>query len=104
MADTRMMSELDAQTIRNNAAREAWGLNQQSSQLVEQARQAERAGRLAAGATLLGGLGNAAGMSYQAGWITSPTTGRTGKTGGQLVDDVWGAGNMAAFDRYARRR
>lgn len=37
MADTRMMSELDAQTIENNAAREAWGHKVQAWESGQQA-------------------------------------------------------------------
>lgn len=35
-AGTRMMSELDAQTLKNNAAREAWGFKTQSHKIAKQ--------------------------------------------------------------------
>lgn len=37
MADTRAMSELDAQTLKNNAAREAWGFKRYGLKYGEQA-------------------------------------------------------------------
>jgi hypothetical protein len=59
MADSRLMSELDAQTIRNNAARDAWGLKTQAKQLDARARQIEDSRVMASVGTLLGAGGNA---------------------------------------------
>lgn len=60
MADTRAMSELDAQTLKNNAAREAWGFRRHGLKYGQQAGlEAARASNKQAG-TVLGGLGRAA--------------------------------------------
>jgi hypothetical protein len=59
MADSRLMSELDALTIRNNAAREAWGLRTQARQLATRARQINDSRGPAALGTLLGAGGSA---------------------------------------------
>lgn len=55
VADTAFIGELDALTIRNNAAREAWGfrMNAQSFRLGGQA--AVSASRFSAASTVLGG-------------------------------------------------
>lgn len=60
-ADTRMMSELDVETTRNNAAREAWGYQVQAWNQRQQATFARKGGGAAAAGTLLGGVGRAAG-------------------------------------------
>lgn len=60
MASTRMMSELDAATARNNAARAAWGYRTQGVQYAQQAALDQQNGNLRAAGTLLGGLGQAA--------------------------------------------
>jgi hypothetical protein len=44
-ADTNLLGTLDALTIRNNAAREAWGYNVNATQLRGQAALAKRAGQ-----------------------------------------------------------
>lgn len=64
MADTRLISELDAATLQNNAAREAWGYSVQAESLRLRAKQAEQAGSFAAAGTILGGLGRSAGIAY----------------------------------------
>ena len=79
-ADTETLGEFDALTIRDNAAREALALRQQRGQFLSEAtlarmrgRQAQTAGYVGAGATLLGGLGSVAGKWYnykQAGVIS----------------------------------
>lgn len=60
LADTRLMADLDAATIRNNAAREAWGYEVQAGQHGAAARMAIRQGNLAMAGTFLGTLGNSA--------------------------------------------
>lgn len=60
MADTRAAAEQNAQRAANDAAREAWGLNQQSVDLRNQANRARSAGKKRAAATLLGGISSAA--------------------------------------------
>lgn len=52
--DTRMMSELDALTARNNAAREAYGLRLQGQQYRDQARRSRQRGGNQAAGTILG--------------------------------------------------
>lgn len=58
-ATTRAVSDLDADTIRANAAREAWGYKVQADQYSEEARVAASRGRSKAAGTLLGGAGQA---------------------------------------------
>lgn len=73
LADTAMMAELDAQTVKANAAREARGYRAQGSQFNQQAAFAReqagydraRAGGAVAG-TILGGLGQAAAQGANA--------------------------------------
>lgn len=79
-ADTEMLGEFDALTIRDNAAREALALRQQRGQFLSEAtlarmrgQQAQTAGYVGAGASFLGGLGSVAGKWYnykQAGVIS----------------------------------
>jgi hypothetical protein len=54
--ETRAMSELDAQTARNNAAREAWGHEVQATAAESAARNAKYQGRLKATGTFLSGI------------------------------------------------
>jgi hypothetical protein len=68
IGDTALFAELDALTIRSNAEREAYGYRVQSSNFAANSRlnlmqgsQAQTAGMIGAGATLLGGMGQAAG-------------------------------------------
>lgn len=56
---TSASAELDAQTVRNNAAREAWGYKVQGAQLMAQAAATRQRGKYAEIATLLGGAGSA---------------------------------------------
>lgn len=62
MADTRMMSELDVLTARNNAARQAWGYRVEAQNYREQARADRTAGTFGAIGSLLGGGAKVAGM------------------------------------------
>jgi hypothetical protein len=54
--DTRFIGELDAATIANNAAREAWGFETQATILRRRGQMAEDAGSAAAVGHLLGGV------------------------------------------------
>lgn len=70
---TAAMSELDAQTVKNNAAREAWGYRSQGAEFNSQAYQSDKqaqyerdAGDSRAIGSLLGGFGQAAGMAASA--------------------------------------
>lgn len=67
MADSRMMSELDATTLRNNAAREARGIQTQAGQLEKQAAATRRAGNWSLAGSLIGAAGQSAGMAYNSG-------------------------------------
>ncbi len=60
MAETRRTSELDAKTIQNNAAREAWGLRMEADDMRRQAARVRKAGKYGAVGTILGGLSGAA--------------------------------------------
>ena len=59
--DTAMLGELDALTIQNNAAREAYGYRVQANQDMLNAGQTVQNGKTAATGTILGGLGGAFG-------------------------------------------
>lgn len=66
LADTAQFGELDALTVRNNAAREAWGLEVGANNTLAQAeasrfqgQAASRAASLSAVGTLIGGVSNA---------------------------------------------
>lgn len=59
--DTAMLGELDALTIQNNAAREAYGYQVQANQDIKNARQALSNGKTAATGSILGGFGKAFG-------------------------------------------
>lgn len=63
MADVRLIGEMDAETIRNNAARAAWGYRVESAQQRRAAGAARASGiiggagqLLSSGTTILGGL------------------------------------------------
>ena len=60
MADSRLMSELDAQQAENNAAREAWGLEVESLRQRQQASFVRRSGKAQEASTLLTTGGNVA--------------------------------------------
>ncbi len=59
--DTAMIGELDALTIQNNAAREAYGYRIQAKQDMLNAGQTVQNGKTAAMGSILGGLGSAFG-------------------------------------------
>lgn len=59
--DTAMLGELDALTIQNNAAREAYGYRVQAKQDILNASQTVQNGKTAAMGSILGGLGGAFG-------------------------------------------
>ncbi|MCR4296522.1 MAG: hypothetical protein NUW21_13385 [Elusimicrobia bacterium] len=64
MADTRVQSELDAVTIANNAAREAWGFRTQARQLDSQAKKTREASKWAVAGSLIGTAASGAGTAY----------------------------------------
>ena len=65
-ADTAYLGELDAQTIRRNAQREAWGYSVQAQQSRQAGRQAQRSGYFDAAASVLGGSASLLQAKY--GW------------------------------------
>lgn len=60
MADSRIQSEMDALTIRNNAIREAYGMRSQALGLEKAGRRAATAANRRAAASILGGVAGAA--------------------------------------------
>lgn len=66
MAESRAMSELDAQTIKSNALREAWGLKTEAGQLDSQARKVRSGAKLRAIGSILGTAAGTAGSAYGA--------------------------------------
>lgn len=60
LAASAGMSELDALTVRSNAAREAWGYRTKAEQFRYQASNERQAGKNAAIASILGGITGAA--------------------------------------------
>lgn len=71
--DTAYLGELDAQTIRLNAAREAWGYRVQAIDSRTKGQIAAATGRMQAVGTILGTAGNLALMKY--GFNRSPSYG-----------------------------
>lgn len=69
-ASTAKIGAIDAQTIRNNAAREAWGYKVNAQDLTLRGRLAEREGDNAAASTLLTGSSNL--ILAQSGFGQSP--------------------------------
>lgn len=57
-ADAAYLGELDALTIRNNAAKEAWGYRVQATDLRERGKIAKREGEFGAFNTILGSAGS----------------------------------------------
>ena len=62
MGETAMFGEVDQQTIRMNAARQAWGFNAQAQNFRTQGSMARWSGNTQANATILGSLASAANM------------------------------------------
>jgi len=69
LADTAKFGELDAQTVRTNALKEAWGLQIDATNDRLQGSMAGKAGKMNAAGTLLSGASQAFGMysSYKKG-------------------------------------
>lgn len=61
LGESAMFGEYDQQTIRNNAARSAWGFQAEKTNLGNQATMAKWSGKTQAAATMLGALGKAYG-------------------------------------------
>lgn len=62
LSDTAGLSELDALTASNNAAREAWGIRSGGLNANWEGKQKKKLGSYGAGSTLLSGAGQAIGM------------------------------------------
>lgn len=67
IGETRMMGELDAQTIENNAVREAWGFKKKTEQIRRQRDFDRQKAALKMTATFLGGVGDMAGSAANMG-------------------------------------
>lgn len=65
LEDIHFMGELDAMTIRENAAREAWGYEAQAGGYTAEAGLSRTAGRYNTAGTLLAGAGTVADTWYQ---------------------------------------
>lgn len=61
LGETAMFGEVDQQTIRLNAARNAWGFNAQAQNALNRGQQAKWQGKTQANTTILGSLSSAAG-------------------------------------------
>lgn len=88
LGDSRMMGELDARTIENNAALEAWGYQTTGENARAQSAATRKAGRVAAASTLIGTAAQIgqAGMTYKLSKVPgrSATDGKT--TAGALKE------------------
>jgi hypothetical protein len=62
---TAALGELSAQTIENDAAREAWGFETRASMARYRAKEAKYAGRLGALSTIIGGFAGATSRSNE---------------------------------------
>lgn len=65
---SRGASTFDELVIKNNAARQAYGIKLQADEMRRQGRAAQKAANAAAVGVLLGGAGQVAGMGYNFGW------------------------------------
>lgn len=90
--DTAALGELDALTIQNNAAREAYGYKVQAIQGFSNARQAISNGQKASQASFLGGIMNGVGGMMGGG----------GMGGGGSSIGTFGAGTMSAMGGSSR--
>jgi hypothetical protein len=80
ISDARMLNELDVQTIKNNAAREAWGYKVGATATRAQGELDRMSSRYGAASTLLGGAAQAASLAY--GFKKPTTSGALAPSGG----------------------
>lgn len=73
-ADAAYLGELDALTIRNNAAKEAWGYKVQAGNLRTQGENAQREGRFGAFNTILGSGSSLLLAKYGGGSVSTRST------------------------------
>jgi len=90
--DTAALGELDALTIQNNAAREAYGYKVQAIQGFSNARQTVANGQAASRSSFLGGVMNGVGGMMGGG----------GMGGGGSAIGTFGAGTMSAMSGSSR--
>ena len=83
MGETALFGEVDQQTTRMNAARQAWGFNAQAQNYRTQGQLSRWGGNAAASGTILGSLAQAGGMAYGA-W----GGGAGGKVGGVQRESI----------------
>lgn len=81
LATTRMMSKLDAETIKSDAMREAFQLETQATNYDMQASLTRRKGKNAMMGSLLGGLGSAGAMAYAGGLFPNFGSGAANPSG-----------------------
>jgi hypothetical protein len=96
--DTARMGELDALTIRNNAAREAWGYRVKAHNYRVQGKMDRAAGRNAAIGTLLTTAASVASMGTM---LTPAAAGAAGTQASGLGGAAGGGANTAGAVRYA---
>lgn len=61
--DTASLTAMDVETVRNNAQREAWGLERQADNMRAEAAAASKGGNLALAAGIIGGAGSLIGAA-----------------------------------------
>lgn len=90
--DARYYTELDARTIENNAAREAWGYRNHGLNYQTQAAMAAQRAANQRTATILGGTGNLLNAGSQLFTSESGLGGYGGESGYRQseLDEVWG--------------
>lgn len=95
--DTAALGELDALTIQNNAAREAYGYRVQALNGLSNARQTEANGKAAQRSSILGGIIGGAGSYF----ISSGLSGFGSSGQGAGTSAALGAGNYGATTGYS---
>lgn len=95
-ADTAALGELDALTIQNNAAREAYGYKVQALTGQQNANQLVANGQSAAQSSLLGGIINGAGSFFGSGQGRSMFSG-FGGSAPSGASTAYGAGNSSSI-------
>lgn len=80
--DTAQLGELDALTIANNAAREAYGYQVEASNAITNAKQLSKIAKRSPITSLLGGVIQGAGNAYGAGLFSSKGLGGVSSLGG----------------------
>lgn len=93
MGEAAMFGEVDQQTTRMNAARQAWGFNAQAQNFRTQGSLSRWGGRAQATGTILGSLASAASMGAGAMSGRAASAGRVGsRTTGTVNNGAWMGG------------